>query len=97
MNDEMCCYLDCSKTWTDGFSVDELPLSTRASHALEAADIKTIGHLKSLTWWDLMRLENVGQLTAKELFKVARAYPEDVNEWWSHQNPFESSWPWRPL
>jgi DNA-directed RNA polymerase alpha subunit len=100
MSDKMCCYLGCTETveFVDivGFA-NQLLLTARATNALKAAGIVNVQQLRDLTFAELMRLPNVGKLTAKELFKAARAYPDDVDEWWSHQNPLESSWPWRPL
>lgn len=49
--------------------VSELDLSVRASNCLDAADIKTIGELTSLTEEELLEIRNFGKTTLKELKK----------------------------
>ncbi len=50
-------------------SVTELDLSVRASNCLEAANIKTIGELISLTEDEVLSIRNFGRTTLKEVKK----------------------------
>ncbi len=50
-------------------AVGELDLSVRASNCLEAANIKTIGELVSLSEDEVMNIRNFGRTTLKEVKK----------------------------
>jgi DNA-directed RNA polymerase alpha subunit len=94
LHDDACCYLGCDQLMG---SVDDLELTVRSTNVLKNNGLTTVDQVKAMTWWDLMRLRNIGKTCAKEIWIAARAYPKTPEDWWIDKNPFESSWPWRPL
>lgn len=59
-----------NEAWPPELLIDRLPLSVRASNALKAIGIKTVGDLDSLSDSDLLRHNNFGRKSLNELRAV---------------------------
>ena len=51
----------------DNMDIDDLGLSTRARNSLVRSGIKTVKALEGLTYYELLRLRNMGKKTAEEI------------------------------
>ena len=62
------------KNTEGGKDIDSLNLSSRARNSLVRSGIRTVKALEGLTYYELLRLRNMGEKTAEEIEKKMKKY-----------------------
>lgn len=76
LREELCeCPEDtATASYNNGEDIDSLNLSSRARNSLVKNGIRTVKALEGLTYYELLRLPNMGKKTAEEIEEKMKAY-----------------------